>query len=98
MLKEAMDRYPLVPGLILGTGTLPEGEMTAGQITDLVQSEQAAESLTKAWREVDGAIQWLRMGGLVLAPARRTEAKVGRNAPCPCGSGKKYKHCCGGDV
>ncbi|MDL2317637.1 preprotein translocase subunit SecA [Eubacteriales bacterium OttesenSCG-928-A19] len=22
-------------------------------------------------------------------------AKVGRNAPCPCGSGKKYKHCCG---
>ena len=23
-------------------------------------------------------------------------AQVGRNAPCPCGSGKKYKHCCGG--
>ncbi|MCD8388130.1 MAG: SEC-C domain-containing protein [Bacteroidales bacterium] len=22
-------------------------------------------------------------------------AKVGRNDPCPCGSGKKYKHCCG---
>lgn len=21
--------------------------------------------------------------------------KIGRNAPCPCGSGKKYKHCCG---
>jgi preprotein translocase subunit SecA len=21
--------------------------------------------------------------------------KVGRNDPCPCGSGKKYKHCCG---
>jgi preprotein translocase subunit SecA len=21
--------------------------------------------------------------------------KVGRNVPCPCGSGKKYKHCCG---
>jgi len=20
---------------------------------------------------------------------------VGRNQPCPCGSGKKYKHCCG---
>jgi len=25
----------------------------------------------------------------------RTEAKVGRNDPCPCGSGKKYKKCCG---
>jgi preprotein translocase subunit SecA len=24
-----------------------------------------------------------------------TEPKVGRNQPCPCGSGKKYKHCCG---
>ena len=22
---------------------------------------------------------------------------VGRNDPCPCGSGKKYKHCCGKD-
>jgi SWIM/SEC-C metal-binding protein len=24
-----------------------------------------------------------------------TEKKVGRNEPCPCGSGKKYKRCCG---
>lgn len=23
------------------------------------------------------------------------EKKIGRNEPCPCGSGKKYKHCCG---
>lgn len=28
-------------------------------------------------------------------PVRRTQKKVGRNAPCPCGSGKKYKKCCG---
>jgi len=28
-------------------------------------------------------------------PARRKTKKVGRNAPCPCGSGKKYKKCCG---
>ena len=26
----------------------------------------------------------------------RTARKVGRNDPCPCGSGKKYKRCCGG--
>lgn len=26
---------------------------------------------------------------------RHEEPKVGRNDPCPCGSGKKYKHCCG---
>ena len=29
-------------------------------------------------------------------PARREGQKVGRNDPCPCGSGKKYKKCCGG--
>jgi preprotein translocase subunit SecA len=28
-------------------------------------------------------------------PVVRTEKKVGRNDPCPCGSGKKYKNCCG---
>lgn len=31
----------------------------------------------------------------VKKPVRRTEKKVGRNDPCPCGSGKKYKNCCG---
>ena len=28
-------------------------------------------------------------------PVVNKNAKVGRNDPCPCGSGKKYKHCCG---
>jgi uncharacterized protein YecA (UPF0149 family) len=28
-------------------------------------------------------------------PVRRDEPKVGRNDPCPCGSGKKYKRCHG---
>jgi len=32
--------------------------------------------------------------GLTSMPVRR-EQKVGRNDPCPCGSGKKYKKCCG---
>ncbi len=27
-------------------------------------------------------------------PARRTQETVGRNDPCPCGSGRKYKNCC----
>lgn len=34
-----------------------------------------------------------------LKPATvRREAKIGRNAPCPCGSGRKYKKCCGRNV
>ena len=31
----------------------------------------------------------------VKKPVKRAEKKVGRNDPCPCGSGKKYKNCCG---
>jgi hypothetical protein len=30
-----------------------------------------------------------------IDPIYKTEPKVGRNDPCPCGSGKKYKKCCG---
>lgn len=34
-------------------------------------------------------------GGAVVIPFSREEPKVGRNEMCPCGSGKKYKHCHG---
>jgi preprotein translocase subunit SecA len=34
-------------------------------------------------------------GGAAVAPFVRDGRKVGRNEPCPCGSGKKYKHCHG---
>ena len=27
--------------------------------------------------------------------SKKSPPKIGRNQPCPCGSGKKYKHCCG---
>jgi preprotein translocase subunit SecA len=36
------------------------------------------------------------LGEVELTPAPlRAGPKVGRNDPCPCGSGKKYKNCCG---
>ena len=38
----------------------------------------------------------MESGGDGTAPQRpAAKKKVGRNDPCPCGSGKKYKHCCG---
>ena len=37
---------------------------------------------------------WLRRRELQSMPIRRAVPKIGRNDPCPCGSGKKYKHCC----
>ena len=40
---------------------------------------------------------WVYTGQVEEAPQpiRREGPKVGRNDPCPCGSGKKYKKCCG---
>lgn len=34
----------------------------------------------------------------ILAAESAVERKIVRNEPCPCGSGKKYKHCCGKNV
>lgn len=34
-------------------------------------------------------------GALSQEPYKRNQPKVGRNDPCPCGSGKKFKKCCG---
>jgi hypothetical protein len=32
---------------------------------------------------------------LASMTSRRVQPKIGRNELCPCGSGKKFKHCCG---
>jgi len=47
------------------------------------------------FQKIDGA--WLYCGGKDVGPVqfRRDVPKTGRNEPCPCGSGKKYKKCCG---
>ncbi len=58
------------------------------------------DRLDEAAAEIPRAILLLRKIAQLRASrsqaqpdARRT--KIGRNDPCPCGSGKKYKHCCG---
>lgn len=46
------------------------------------------------FKKVEGA--WLYdEGDIVPKTIVRSNPKVGRNEPCPCGSGKKYKHCHG---
>lgn len=47
---------------------------------------------------VQEAGQWLYVDGDIKGgtpPQEISGAKVGRNGPCPCGSGKKFKRCCG---
>ena len=43
----------------------------------------------------DAIVKLLSRESVARTPARAAP-KTGRNEPCPCGSGKKYKHCCGG--
>jgi len=43
---------------------------------------------------LNGAWLYTREARLGPAPYKSATPKVGRNAPCPCGSGKKYKQCC----
>lgn len=44
------------------------------------------------FRREDG--RWYYVDGETPKPETRRVEKVGRNDPCPCGSGKKYKKCC----
>ena len=46
-------------------------------------------------KQVAQEVQTVNPDSGVQEPVRRTSKKVGRNDPCPCGSGKKYKHCHG---
>ena len=55
--------------------------------------------------DLDDAIEQLVLGVLEIAdvtrprrPVERAMPKIGRNDPCPCGSGRKYKQCHGRDV
>ena len=47
---------------------------------DGVLSQEKRDDITRQWR---------------MAGQAKSEKTVGRNDPCPCGSGKKYKKCCG---
>lgn len=55
---------------------------------DVEQMEAQQRQQKISMNRVDGEDQ-------AKKPTTREEDKVGRNDPCPCGSGKKYKKCCG---
>ena len=58
--------------------------------------EDEARELERKQRRQEQQMQLLAGAAQSEAPKPvRTGAKIGRNDPCPCGSGKKYKKCCG---
>ena len=68
----------------------------------LAEGSMNAEELRRGIMEADLPSEHLRLSLLKelaeAAPAKpvgEKKPKIGRNDPCPCGSGKKYKKCCG---
>ena len=61
-----------------------------------VESEaihEEAPGASEIARQQQAAIDGTQ-GNVKLEPIRNRQQRVARNAPCPCGSGKKYKNCC----
>lgn len=56
-------------------------------------SEQVLQEKSE-FRRIAGQWFYTRAVRHGPAPIKSNQPKVGRNDPCPCGSGKKYKHCC----
>ena len=102
-----MEAYGLFENLVFNINDKVVGYLSKGSIVFKTGEEQHLEEAKK--RKTDlSKVQTNRRGDAARAAAegvsrktskpetvRRTEKKVGRNAPCPCGSGKKYKHCHG---
>ena len=69
----------------------------------LVQDDELARMEEERRQERERELEQARLAGAAKdaeteeerRPVQRAEDKVGRNALCPCGSGRKYKKCCG---
>lgn len=63
----------------------------------IVTKEEQEKQKTVRENEVTNIVTSgpLKTGAGALQTRTMTAKKIGRNAPCPCGSGKKYKKCCG---
>ena len=77
-------------------------EQTVGTLmrVQIVQEDEVARLEEEQRRKREKELELAKAAGAGMdeqrpQTVRRQEDKVGRNAPCPCGSGKKYKKCCG---
>ena len=72
------------------------GEMTRGITEDTVKTLFRVKIEQKVEREQVAKVTGTNKDdSAVRAPKKRADKKVYPNDPCPCGSGKKYKQCCG---
>jgi len=59
-----------------------------------VVTEESIEKFEKKEEQKEKQVQANTTNNDAKEPAKRLAPKVGRNDPCPCGSGKKFKKCC----
>ena len=69
--------------------------------TDPITPDKREQVIALMAAGLMNAYEYFREGregdlGVHVFASGRTAVKIGRNEPCPCGSGKKYKKCCGG--
>jgi SEC-C motif-containing protein len=82
-----------VRGTIGGGADDQEGEVEF--VTNFMrQGKEYAHHEIAVFRREQGNWMYVK-GRMNPKPAPRQVAKVGRNEPCPCGSGRKFKKCCG---
>lgn len=61
-----------------------------------IRDDESSESDDTWFKDDDGDTDWEEEHPSVeFGTIRHTDPRVGRNDPCPCGSGKKFKKCCG---
>ena len=93
-LQSYGSRDPLVEYKFAGYDMF--NEMTASIQEDTVKMLMHVKIEQKVEREEVAKVTGTnRDDSAKKGPVRRATAKIGRNDPCPCGSGKKYKMCCG---
>ncbi|MGI6087744.1 MAG: preprotein translocase subunit SecA [Kiritimatiellia bacterium] len=101
MFSTLMDsiKNEVVMRMFRSTTSLPAYERLLASLPRARAVHQPLPDPALAGAPRDGESPALGMGRRPARPApepvMRTEPKVGRNDPCPCGSGKKYKKCCG---
>ncbi len=80
----------------LGLGQGPRGQPVEADDEDGIAAAAGAAAVPAAAASAATAVKAPpQREGPRRRAARRTGPKVGRNDPCPCGSGRKYKKCCG---
>lgn len=77
------------------TGMKPDTATVDFTAYFLEGEEEKAHHEKGEFLRVEGAWYYARALRQGPAPIKSAAAKVGRNEPCPCGSGKKFKHCHG---